>query len=132
MADFHLEADDDGNDIVVFSDDLVFCRGLRMYPSQIEPELGSETWLVLAFAIWSNSDHEAIQIAVDETKLLSGKIKLAVRPFNVVEEFISWCPEVCKRDGRSPIWILYEEGHIRQTSSGPMTSDELKRFLEHD
>jgi hypothetical protein len=101
-----------------------YCHALVAAPPTREPELDTDVWLVMAFAVWSIPDNIAIQTALDVTKHFDGKINLGLRPFDDWEELGAWGPGL-EGDGSSPLWVLFRDGEVLMTRNGILTIDEL-------
>jgi hypothetical protein len=119
-----IVADQRGCDFVSFSPDVPSCVGLPMRPQRFEPELNTGEWLVLAYAVWSKSDLDSIQLAIKVRARLNREIKLGVRPFNAFDEFKSWCPGL-RKEYRSPIWLVFRDGVRLQEFVGLQGEDDL-------
>lgn len=125
--------DEHGSPIITLTDEQPYSYTLSAAPIAREPELNAGVWLVMAFAVWSIPDTLAIQTALDVAKRFNGKIHLGVRPFDQVEEFGTWCPEL-ENSEHSPLWVLLRDGKVCMIRTGIFTIDELVEAIEgvHD
>jgi hypothetical protein len=113
---------------IVLTGEPAHCRALDAAPPAREPALDAGTWLVMAFAIWSVPDQKAIQVALDAAQRFGGKLKLGLRPYHDPQELDTWYPGR-EDDGRSPLWLLLDDGKVRMRRSGPVTVDELVKAI---
>ena len=109
---------------IILTDEPPYVHALVAAPSAREPELNTDNWLVMAFAVWSTPDNLAIQTALDVARRFGGKLNLGLRPFDDMEELGAWCPglEYC---GQSPLWVLLRDGEVCMKRSGIFAVDEL-------
>lgn len=126
--------------------------GLRMSPDQIEPELTKGDWLVLCFAIWDSRDRPTIELA-SNIAIDYPAMQVAVRPFEVPEEFDSWAPELqvnietivesSSVDGNvsirmssnasdHPMWLKLRDGKVVEALIGSRVFDEVVGFIRID
>jgi hypothetical protein len=100
-----------------------------MAPSSREPELNCGNWLILALAVWSDSDIMSIDTALAAVKRFNGAIQLGVRPFDQYTEMKAWCPEALM-SYQSPIWLLFQEGQLVAECHGPRSQDPLIEIIQ--
>ena len=126
--------------------------GLRMSPDQLEPELAKGDWLVLCFAIWDSRDRPTIALA-SNIAIEYPAMQVAVRPFEVPDEFDSWAPEFqinieavvesSTVDGRvairlssnssdHPMWLKLRDGKLIEVLIGSRSFDEVTEFVRID
>jgi len=129
MTSFTLEQQEDGRYTVELGDGADLVVPLQMRPRSLEAELRTGRWLVLAFAVWSGPDRDAIATVLQVAKASSHQAKIAVRPFDSHDEFNRWCPSVTERFG-SPVWLLLEDGNLIAERSGAQSLEELRALLE--
>lgn len=149
---FTIQSNDEGRFVVHIIDEPEFIRGLWMAPTHREPFLNSGDWLVLAFAIWNIHDRPEIATAIEVVKSMENRLRLGIRPFEVAEEFRSWCDHnVANSDlvqiqkehsklgchisitgvkGQTPIWISLRNGVIVGAHHGQLGRRELQGFIE--
>ena len=101
-----------------------YCKALDAAPPGREQELNTGIWLILVFAAWSVPDVRAIEIALETAKHFEGKLNLGLRPFDSPEEHKSWCTEISDND-ESPLWLLFESGHLRMIHAGLLSGNIL-------
>lgn len=89
----------------------------------MESALKTGDWLVLAFAVWSQPDRNAIRTALDTVKDFEGKINLGIRPLEDPTKH-RWCPEL-QWNGTSPVWLLLKEGELIGQVDGEHPKEEL-------
>ncbi|MBI3649417.1 MAG: hypothetical protein HY231_00020 [Acidobacteria bacterium] len=122
----------DGSYQVVFEDEPNYCRALAMAPTEMEPELEKEVWLILLFAIWSVPDRTSIEEALSAAKKLNGRFNLGVRPFDNHKENKGWCKQIKEQWG-SPIWLVIRKGTLVEEIVGlrnrSQIIDLLKKWL---
>lgn len=97
-----------------------------MAPDELEPELQSGSWLILAFALWSAPDLRAICTAATVSRKQVAQV--AVRPFDDFTEFATWCPDA-PIDTRSPVWLLLRGGRVVRTAVGPLDEAAVIELL---
>src|SRR4051812_3786304 len=108
---YRVTRDESAKPRIVLKDEPPFCRALQAAPISREPELDTDTWLVMCFAAWSVPDIQAIQTALDVARHFNGRLKLGVRPFDTQEEHAAWCPTIEDETG-SPVWVLLRDGMV--------------------
>ncbi|MCO7223562.1 hypothetical protein [Pleionea sp. CnH1-48] len=102
------------------------CRALEMSPSTLEGFLCEGVWLVLLFAVWSTPDRKEIEMALRFAK--NKGINLGIRPFEDFDENSNWCPELTGQFG-SPIWLLYDNGNLKNRKVGLCSESDLKDLV---
>ncbi|RFC37562.1 MAG: hypothetical protein DID90_2727553175 [Candidatus Nitrotoga sp. LAW] len=125
---YKVTRDQDSCPSITLTDEPPYVHALVAAPSAREPELNTDNWLVMAFAVWSTPDNLAIQTALDVAKHYGGKLNLGLRPFDDAEELDAWCPDI-EDDGQSPLWVLLHDGEIYMKRSGILTVDELVELI---
>ena len=95
-------------------------------PGRIEPFLRTGTWLILGCARGSGPDIVAMArfgefVLRNATAL--GHLNFAVRPYQVIGEFRTWCPATLA--DRGPHWLLLRDGHLAAYTAGPVEADQL-------
>lgn len=96
---------------------------LPQAPIQLEPQLTTGNWLVLAWAIWSESDQGVVQELVRALQTLhwSRSLQFALRPFDVKTEFRTWCPSI--PEAGSPVWVRFAAGDFVSYHIGAVPPD---------
>lgn len=125
---YKVTRDQDGYPSITLTDESPYSHALSAAPSAREPELNTDIWLVMAFAVWSTPDNLAIQTALDVAKRFAGKLNLGLRPFDDAEELGVWCPDI-ENNGYSPLWVLLHDGEVCMKRSGILTVDELVELI---
>ncbi len=95
-------------------------------PGRIEPFLRSGLWLVLGCARGSGTDIVAMSRFSDFVLRQSaslGHVNFAVRPYQVVGEFRTWCTAPLADGG--PHWLLLRDGQLASYAAGPVEADQL-------
>lgn len=95
-------------------------------PGRIEPFLRTGTWLVLGCARGSGPDIVAMSRFSDfvlRNGAAHSHVNFAVRPYQVVGEFRTWCPTPLA--DRGPHWLLMREGQVVAYSAGTIEADQL-------
>ena len=143
---YTISSDDNFRFQIIFDDKSKNIIGLRSSPCELESKLHNGVWLVLVFAVWDSNDRPAIDIAYT---LASNAIdfQVAVRPFELREEFKSWAPEfssvsdtmkVTEGNGEikltshskdHPIWLAIRGGEIIGTLTGIRSESKIKQFV---
>lgn len=125
---YKVSRDQKGYPSITLMDEPSYVHALVAAPSAREPELNTDNWLVMAFAVWSTPDNLAIQTALDVARCFGGKLNLGLRPFDDTEELDAWCPglEYC---GQSPLWVLLRDGEVCMKRSGILAVDELIEMI---
>jgi hypothetical protein len=101
---------------------------LEMAPGRLETRLTSGDWLVLAFAVWSGPDREAVDLLCDLASAVPQDVALGVRPFLDHHEFDLWCPLRPATCG-SPIWIVLRNGNSVAQRHGMFERDDVAAWL---
>jgi len=148
---YEITADEEERFQISFARDIENVVGLRMAPETLEPDLTSGNWLILAFAVWDSRDQLAIEVACQIATTLRD-IRVAVRPFEMVDEFLTWVPGLEEHEivtsisesenelgtqvsmtsiGKDhPIWFIFRDGKMSQSLAGARTIDKVISFLE--
>lgn len=87
---------------------------LPQAPAELEPELRTGAWLVLAWAVWSAADRTVVHRMHDAH--WSFDVRFAVRPFDSHKEYATWFPGA--PEFVSPVWVRYENGKPADRSTG--------------
>jgi hypothetical protein len=82
----------------------------------------------LLHASWSGTDQLAIPVALRLVKQFEGRIQLGIRKFSGHEEMQTWCPGVREKH-RSPIWLILQDGELREELTGHPGEEELTAAL---
>jgi uncharacterized protein (TIGR02996 family) len=95
-------------------------------PGRIEPFLRTGTWLVLGCARGSGKDIVAMSrfsdfVLRNATSL--GHVNFAVRPYQVVGEFRTWCATTLA--DRGPHWLLLRDGRVAGYVDGHVDADQI-------
>ena len=72
-----------------------YVHALPMASTRLEQEVAQGEWLILAFAVWSILDLQAVAIAIEYAKKQTGNVQLGLRPFDRHDEMIQWVPALC-------------------------------------
>lgn len=128
-----------------------FIHGLTMAPAEREEILNEGDWIVLSFAVWNSHDRPAIDTAIEVVKSMNGRVRLGIRPFEIADEFSSWCPyqppnaelviqekedaeqvniAITAASGTSPIWLFIRDGVIVQSHLGHLAVEQLKALSD--
>jgi uncharacterized protein (TIGR02996 family) len=99
---------------------------LPMSPQQLEPQLATGRWLVIAWAIWSAPDRAAISQALTPR----WSLRVALRPFDDFAEFKTWCD--LPDNTLSPLWLRLDNGKLTRYHARVNSPDELAEFLSPD
>lgn len=96
----------------------------------LPPELRSGRWLVIAAAVWSPADHEAIELVLEEVVAgADGFPRLVLAAFGDHAELRGWWPAI--EDGEdTPLWIRVEDDRVVGCERGLLTLDRIEAELE--
>lgn len=151
-VEYDVNCDDEERFRVTFRSAPANLLGLRMSPEQVEPELTKGDWLALCFAIWDSRDRSTIAMA-SSIAVNYPSMQVAVRPFEVPEEFDSWAPElqvsieptvesnaiygnmsirISSNVGDHPIWLKLFDGKLVEALIGSRNLDEVIGFIRMD
>ena len=100
-----------------------YCKSLAMNPEQVEPELLEGSWLIHLVAVWSAPDIASIEQSLAVVKMLNGRVKLGIRPFDKHEETARWA--TIKEKWGSPIWLTFRDGKMLEEKVGLLSDNEL-------
>ena len=126
-----LLADGNGHYHLEFSDVPEYCHALKMAPDTIELELTLGTWLILLVSVWSATDVNAIEEAINVTEELKKQNKnlaLGIRPFDMYEEIQKWCNDAQGASG-TPIWLFLHNGKMVAKQRGLMPKEILIAWI---
>lgn len=149
---FEIRPISDGKWELIITGEPRFVHALQMAPDKMERELSLGTWLVVTFPIWSAPVRESVRVAISFAKRLAGTVQLGIRPFDLIEDELTWWPapqaptptdlsvssEGTARDLRLsivddaaqyPLWLLMADGQVLYQGTGPRTEDDLVKFL---
>lgn len=150
--EYDVTCDDKDRLRVTFRNAPANLLGLRMSPDQVESELTQGDWLVLCFAIWDSRDRPTIALA-SSIAMNNPSMRVAVRPFEVPEEFDSWAPElqvniettvessavdgnvsirISSDAGDHPMWLKLSDGKLVEALIGSRNLDEVVGFIRMD
>ena len=148
---YEVICDDKDRYRVTFQDAPENLLGLRMSPDQLEQELMKGDWLVLCFAIWDSRDRPTIALA-SKIAIDYPTMQVAVRPFEVTEEFSSWAPElqvnietvvksnavdgdvsirISSNASDHPMWLRLSDGKLCEALIGSRSFDEVAGFISN-
>lgn len=113
---------------IVLSGECPSAKPLQMTPKCIEPMLTKGKWLVLAFAVWSAPDRQAIAIALSLAQRLAKRVQVGIRPFDEFKEIQPWCPDM-RSTTHSPIWFLLDDGRPVAQREGMLSEAEAERWV---
>jgi hypothetical protein len=102
-------------------------RPLRIRPARREADLDKDTWLVLVFAITSDSDVRSIFPAISAASKLGEGILLGIRPFADYDEAKTWYKEYGNRE--SPLWIVIQNGKVMTEEKGTLSENIIVDFV---
>jgi len=106
-----------------------FVIPLEMDPSAKEARLSVGKWCILCFGVWSNTDRANIITAINVLAKRKGEVVLGLRPFYNYDEIRSWFPKY-NGDPATPLWVILENGKVKASRSGRLTSDDLEKLIE--
>jgi uncharacterized protein (TIGR02996 family) len=91
---------------------------LPQAPAELEPELQTGAWFVLAWAVWSGADRTAVHRMHDTLRDAhqSFNVRFAMRPYASRDEFETWFPGA--PEFVSPVWVRLENGKPVDHSTG--------------
>jgi len=115
--------------VLVLEGEPDYCHVLATAPNEREPELNEGRWLILLYAAWSGPDRRAITVALSVVQEFHGDVQLGIRQFSDHDEFRKLHPKVKER-WRSPVWLILEDGRVREELAGFREHGELKVALE--
>ena len=139
-----LPTDDDRLQLI-FDEPLHAPTALQMAPSTTESQLRSGDWLVLAFAVWTLESRPSIETAC-RLALGQSEYNVAVRPFEVLEEFASWSQltytetgylqvestgtniAISQPNAPTTLWLLFRDGSHFATLPEATTGEEVHDF----
>lgn len=137
---------------VVLLDEPSYIHALKMAPETMEPELGTGTWLVVAFPVWSGPVRHSVLAAVTCAKQYGGKFHLGVRPFESHEEMSRWWPvdevpvegemslavqddphrrevHITTDTSTDPAWLVLKDGQVVHQGAGPRSAEQLGEMM---
>lgn len=150
--EYDITCDDKDRFRVTFRNAPANLHGLGMLPDQIEPELTKGDWIVLCLAIWDSRDRPTIELA-SKIAIDYPFMQVAVRPFEVPEEFDSWVPElhldietsaeassvegnvsirISSNGSDHPMWLKLSNGKVVEALIGSRIFDEVVEFIRMD
>ncbi|HTS72150.1 MAG TPA: hypothetical protein VMG74_00390 [Gaiellaceae bacterium] len=127
MAPYELVPDGKGGWKMDLGVDSRLVDQFAMAPDRLEEILQRGSWLVLAFAVWSGPDLEAVTTAVAVARERTN-LKVGIRPFDDFAEFDKWCPTE-EQTTRSPIWLLLSDGQVVRRLVGSASIDDVVGFV---
>jgi hypothetical protein len=118
-----LKACEDSTYRIELGDEPEYCQSLAMNPEQIEPDLPEGSWLINLVAVWSAPDIASIEQSLAAVKMLNGRVKLGIRPFDKHEETARWA--TVKEKWGSPIRLTFRDGKMLEEKVGLLSDNEL-------
>lgn len=109
---------------LILENESPHAHSFGMHPSAMEPQIARGLWLFLAFAVWSGPDRMAILQALALAKEPGLDLHVGIRPFDLHDEFATWCPLLVKEAG-SPIWLLMKDGVVLKKLIGMRATEDL-------
>ena len=126
---YRVHRDERGKPSIELIDEPACCHALAAdAPGGRDATVGRTTWLVLAFAVWSVADVEAVQTALDVARRRNSRLDLGLRPYDDPLELRPSWPDV-DVDASGPFWMLIQDGTVRRHRAGLMSVDELDGWL---
>jgi len=113
---------------ISLKDEPPFIYSLPMAPSELEPILCRNLWLILVVAVWSGPDLAAMETASSVGKKLRGAVHVGLRPFDSHREITPWCPGVAEQHA-SPIWLILKDGRLLAERAGIRESAAIENWL---
>jgi hypothetical protein len=86
-------------------------------------------WLFYNWALWSAPDQAGIGLALEIARAFSGRINLAIRPFDEFAELAIFEPAVPERFV-SPVWVVLINGRVHWYVSGLLEAKALIGRIE--
>lgn len=128
----NLRMDETGEYAVVDTDGAKFyCQALPIAPESRESELNSGFWLVLVFAVWNESETQAIETAMSAAEAVGRGFKLGIRPTGDHEEIMTWCPNVRRKYDfyDTPLWLVFHNGQLIEQYEGQLPKEKVINIL---
>ncbi len=150
---FKVQAIEGDNWEVVLLDEPSYIHALKMAPEVMEPELGSGTWLVVTFPVWSGPARHSVQAAVACAKQYAGRFNLGIRPFDSHDEISRWWPttdlpaesktsvtevndgqrrevHIATDTSTDPAWLVLKDGQVVYRGTGARSAEQLTEMMQ--
>jgi hypothetical protein len=125
---YQVIRDHNGAPNLILSGEPAYCHVLGANLTASEPDISIGNWLLMAFAVWSVPDVEAVQVALELAHSMGGKLNLGLRPYDDPDEIHGWVSAVTP-ESNGPFWILLRDGVVCYYRTGIFTVDELREAI---